>query len=351
MKRRSFMASLLAAAGLSASASGGLASGGASGLQAAWVRWKAAFLAPDGRVVDHRQQEASHSEGQGYGLVLSVFFGDQAAFDLIRSWTAQNLTQRPDPLLNWRLIGGQAAEPMNATDGDLFFAWGLALGADRFDLPEARAWALELATAVAERCLVADPRDPARVLVLPAAEGFLRDARVIVNPSYIMPRALFDLAALTRDERLAAAALDGLAFLSELAASGLAPDWAEVDATGLRASSEHAARFGYDAMRVPLYLIWSGYPAHPAVAQARRMYLAHAAQGVPVVTDLTGSRATETSTFDGFAALRALVTGEHGSASEITAHPLDTDQGYYPATLDLMSRLVAAETSAALFAG
>ena len=315
-------------------------------MDAQWRAWKEAFLLPDGRIVDHLQGMASHSEGQGYGLVLSAFMGDRATFDLVRGWTQAHLTQRSDALLNWRLgQGDDTPEAMNATDGDILFAWGLSLGADRFDLPEARDWAKKIALAVAERCLIADPRDPARVVILPAAEGFLRGTKAIVNPSYIIPRALHDLALLSRSMRLAQAATDGSNLLAELGANGLVPDWVEIDQVSLRPSSEHAAQYGYEALRVPLYLIWSGQRGHAAVQQAKRAYRATAAQPAPVRMDLTGKEVLETSDFRGYAALRALVLDDPAAVSPV----LDARQSYYPATIDMLCSLVQHETQAALF--
>lgn len=306
----------------------------------AWQAWKQAFLAEDGRVIDHRQLQASHSEGQGYALVLSVFHGDRATFDLVRGWTDANLRRRADGLLNWRLVPGEdRAEAPNATDGDIFFAWGLALGADRFGIPEARDQARKMAAAVSAACIRPDPRDLGRLVILPAAEGFMRGTKAIINPSYIMPRALHDLALLTRDARLAQAATDGSRLLAELAQDDLVPNWAELDGAGVRPSSEQPSRFGYDAMRVALYLIWSGQRDHAAVRRALRLYDAHGTGDTPVVVDLDGATVHETSTYPGFAALRGLVGGADRGHSA-----LNVDQGYYPATLEMLCTIAAEET-------
>ena len=45
-----------------------------------WEAWKSAYLRNDGRVVDVLQNNASHSEGQGYGAVLATEFNDREAF-------------------------------------------------------------------------------------------------------------------------------------------------------------------------------------------------------------------------------------------------------------------------------
>lgn len=345
MNRRRFLSGLAATATLPGVLRAADTTEGAGNMRdTAWQAWKAAFLAPDGRVVDHLQQAASHSEGQGDGLVLAVHHGDSAAFTAIRDWTCGNLCDRADGLLNWkRRPGATSPEPMNATDGDLFFAWGLMLGADRFDLPQARAQARRIATALAAHCLHPDPRAHGRLVILPAAEGFLRGTKAILNPSYIMPRALTDLALLIRDGRLAQAASDGLDLLSELAAASPVPNWAEVDAAGLRPSSEHPAHFGYDALRVALYLIWSGQRDHPAVKRAADAYAAATARMTPVVVATGDAAVLETSTYSGFAALHDLVDGRRSGGAG-----LDTAQGYYPATLEMLCRLADRETAPVL---
>lgn len=312
----------------------------------AWISWKSAFLAADGRVIDHLQQAASHSEGQGYGLLLAVHHGDLAAFRDIRRWTSANLFKRDDALMNWKLHEtADRPDPMNATDGDVFYAWALALGADRFNLPDARQQAITIARAISDKCIKCDPRDPKRLVLMPAAEGFQRGTKAILNPSYIMPRALHDLATLAQDDRLAQAAVDGLRLLDDLAKQALVPNWAEVDAAGIRPSSEHDHVFGYDALRVALYLIWSGKRKHLAVQRAKDLYDAETNAETPVVTALITQTVQDTSSYAGFAALRDLVQGKQRPADH-----LNTDQGYYPATLEMLCRVAARESGPALHA-
>ena len=71
-------------------------------LQQAWAAWKTLCLMPDGRVIDGFQSGASHSEGQGYGLVLAAMFGDLQTCRSIVTWTERHLAVREDALLAWR---------------------------------------------------------------------------------------------------------------------------------------------------------------------------------------------------------------------------------------------------------
>ena len=58
-----------------------------------WSHFKQTFIQPAGRVYDI-QQEKSHSEGQGYGMLLAVHFDDQKTFDLLWRWTKRKLQVR-----------------------------------------------------------------------------------------------------------------------------------------------------------------------------------------------------------------------------------------------------------------
>ncbi len=55
-----------------------------------WTDFLGIFVSGDGRVVDTGNGNISHSEGQGYGMLLAVANGDAAAFARIWNWTQKN---------------------------------------------------------------------------------------------------------------------------------------------------------------------------------------------------------------------------------------------------------------------
>lgn len=59
-----------------------------------WGYYRRHFISEDGRVIDFFQNKTSHSEGQGYGMLLAVAHKDRASFDRIYNWTRQNLMVR-----------------------------------------------------------------------------------------------------------------------------------------------------------------------------------------------------------------------------------------------------------------
>lgn len=352
MNRRAFLASLALAAATGAGRAAqpeGPEIGSDHPLQAAWTAWKAAYLAPEGRVVDAFQNGASHSEGQGFGMTLATFFDDEQAFDLMREWTEWRLAARPDGLLAWRWrvdAGTPALDMNNASDGDLLCAWALMRAAALFEKRSYAARARELAQALARHCVVDHP-DGASRLLLPAVEGFRREASVVINPSYIVPRAMRDLAAFAEAPELALCADDGVAMLAALAVEGLIPDWIEATRAGFAPAAGFSADNGYEAMRVGLYLAWSGHETHPAIVRQlegwRAADLRERAPGAPTVMETRSLRVLERSAHPGYAALPGLLECLADTAIGAAIPPFTTAQPYYPATLHLLALVAQAE--------
>jgi endo-1,4-beta-D-glucanase Y len=354
MNRRTFLSVLASVAPLSAAGSAaaqlltplGLATRAAP----LWEAWKATYMASNGRVIDRLQQEASHSEGQGYGMLLATEFGDEPAFRLMFDWAELNLAMRGDGLMAWRWLPN-VADPVpdrnNASDGDLFIAWALVRAAERFNSRQFLDRAIITTLSLSEQCIVANPNDPNRLLFLPAVHGFSRDGVVSINPSYYMPLAMREVASATGVSSLAICADHGEALLVDVAASGLVPDWIDISASGWVPSVRMSANTGYEALRVPLFLIWSGAQRHPAVQQAATIYNRTVQPGVPVPTVLepVSGVVLESSSDAGYRALAGLVTcsGRGSIGAEIP--PFNTRQPYYPATLQLFTMIAANRTS------
>jgi endoglucanase len=321
-------------------------------LAAPWAAWKTAYLAADGRVVDAMQQGASHSESQGYGMLLAAIFGDTATFDLIYDWTEANLAIRTDALLAWRWLpaeNGGVPDLNNASDGDLFYAWALVIRGEREGnvvmLDRARA----IATDLVAKCVVLSPDGSGRLLMLPAAQGFTADGTADINLSYYMPLAMRDVARATNAPALAKCAADGETIMQMLASEGPMPDWIGVGPNGMFVSPKQSDRNGYEAMRVALFLLWSGNTDHPAVAAQltahrtaamRNQVAPFGGETVTVFERKTGA-VLETSNHVGYGALPALMecTQTKGIGSTIPFYRT-TDQAYYPATLHLMALIV-----------
>lgn len=318
-------------------------------LQEAWRAWKALCLSSDGRVIDSFQGNASHSEGQGYGLTLAAIFGDLQACDLIIRWTEHNLARRSDALLAWRWLP-DANPPLqdmnNASDGDLFYAWGLVLLSGlkpEIDyLPRAKA----IGSALLKLCVTPNPNGDGTKVLLPAAKGFVQPGGVVLNPSYYMPRAMRELGLACDLPELIAVADAGQKMVEDLAQRGPVPDWVLLTPFGFDLPPEpFSYRSGYEAMRVPLMALWSGLSGSKAVqVYVDLVQVSGAESGSPTVIDPQTRSIVERSDHDGYAAIGALATcvisGEIGSLMPV----FSSDQPYYPATLHLMALVVQATT-------
>jgi endo-1,4-beta-D-glucanase Y len=310
--------------------------------QSAWDAWKTRFLASDGRVIDDLQGGVSHSEGQGYGVLLAQAFGDRAAFDRIEAWTREHLLIRNDKLMAWRWTPGDrpGAAPSDrdwhtATDGDLFRAWAL-MRAEVFSGWGARQQVVDgIAADIVDLCLKPDPRAPGEVVLTPGAEALSEPERLLFNPSYIMPRALRELGIYANQVDLVRAADHGETILAELAATGLVPDWTLITRDGFARPEGFGTNHGYDALRVALYLHWSGRAEHPALIQKATVW--DGASPLPVVLTNAGA-VLERSTFPGYRAIADLI------GCNAVDPGLEAAEPYYPATLGLMSAVARRES-------
>jgi endoglucanase len=309
-----------------------------------WSFWKGAYTEA-GRVIDGPQGDVSHSEGQGYGMLLALAYNDRPAFDSYLDWAVATLRIRDDGLFAWRWRpDGEPAidDTNNASDGDLLIAWAAARAAARFQDQYYMDLAQSLSETLVERCMATDPATGRRFL-LPAVEGFQRAEGPVLNPSYIIPLALRELAAATGIAELEQLADDGSAILADLAVNGLPPDWVQMTADGpapAEALSNHA---GYDALRVPLYLIWDGQAEHPAVARWNALWSRTGGDAMPTVVESGTGVVLEESPNPGYRATPALVSCILGDERGSAMPRVTLEEPYFPATLSLLSRIAQRE--------
>ncbi|QFT63321.1 glycosyl hydrolase family 8 [Roseivivax sp. THAF30] len=309
-----------------------------------WDAWKSRFLRDDGRVSDPEQGGISHSEGQGYGLLLAQAAGDRVAFESIERWTIRHLLVRQDPLMAWRWTpdAGIAGEDwITATDGDLFRAWALLRASRDSGWPiDAGSWQ-EICGAIEDLCLANDPRAPSEPLLKPSAESRVTDRRVLFNPSYIMPRALRELGEAASRPRLIQAADHGQTCLAELAIRGFVPDWIDVTSQGYAVPADRVTAASYDAMRAGLFLRWSGVSDHPALSRMQDFFGPPETGRVIVARDENG-RPIQTSDLPGYLAMARLT--QCVAEPRNPAHALS--EAYFPSTLHMFVDLAKREGEA-----
>jgi endo-1,4-beta-D-glucanase Y len=346
-RRQIFGVSLAAAGGLSSLSRPALALA-ATGDRAEWQSFRERFIAPDGRVVDDGNGGISHSEGQGWAMLLSESFNDRETFDRALGFLRQQLKRPTDSLHAWRYKPNQA-QPVddlnNATDGDLFVAWALLRAAARWQRPELHQMAVEMGRDIL-RLVVRRVGD--RTVLLPGAYGFEKTDHVVVNPSYYMFGALRALGAAVPDRRWVDVQADGLDMLEEARFGRwqLTPDWLRVPRAAGRLSPAQGwpARFSFDAVRVPLYLVWSGLVNQPAVGAAVGFWTDPKHRYQPAWTDLTSNDLSPYPASTGMQAV-ARVVGSAGMLKGAALQPVRFAHDYYAASLTMLSLVAARDAN------
>lgn len=314
--------------------------------RAEWAAFRTRFITPEGRVVDTANGHASHSEGQGWGLLFAAAFDDRATFDRLHAWTRRWLRRPSDSLHAWRykpMDPNPVSDTNNATDGDLFIAGALARAARQWDRPDLAAQAAAIGRDVL-RSLVRQAGH--RTVLLPGAHGFEKDGGVIVNPSYYAFSVLPDVAAVAPSPTWARLQADGLALLAEgrFGPWGLPPDWLRVDRRSgeLSVAQGWPARFSYDAIRIPLHLAWARLEV-PGFQDAFARYWRAPRSFPPAWADLRTGQVAEYPAEAGTRAVAQLALGG-ARAAHGKLPPVRAATDYYSAALVVLSRLAVGES-------
>jgi endoglucanase len=227
-----------------------------------WKTFKQAFVSGDGRIVDYFQNSMSHSEGQGYGLLLAALNKDREAFDRILQWTHDNLRVRRDALHAWswgRRPNGlwSVIDYNNASDGDALIAWALILAADCWNHPAYREAAREIVRDM--RVYLAVSVEGFQ-LIAPAYYGFERDSGAILNTGYFVFPAYRQFARIDEPTFWERVLRDSQTLLARAHFSEfqLPADWVLFENGRVSVYGARSPFFGYEAIRLPLYQLWGG---------------------------------------------------------------------------------------------
>ncbi len=298
-----------------------------------WAAFRDRFVMEDGRVVDDANKGISHSEGQGYGLLLAFAAGDRGAFERIFGFTRTQLLIRDDGLAAWKWdpnANPHVVDVNDASDGDILIAYALALAGKAWDEPRYLETAKTIATAIGTHLL---SRANGRVVLLPGVAGFAPPDRpegtVVVNPSYWVFEAfpvLKELAPGFPWDEVASSGLEIVA-AARFGSAGLPADWVEITAAGLSPAEGFPAVFGYNAIRIPLYMMRAGIDG--------AFLDPFGGQPEPSVVELTTDRAAESMADPGYRLINALVECTRGTP--VPPELLDfAPTNYYPSTLHLL---------------
>lgn len=224
-----------------------------------WQRFVSDYVINGDHVIDEQSGGITHSEGQGIAMVAAEAFGDRQRFLALWRWTKDNLQIRSDRLFAWKWSNrdGRVIDENNATDGDLLIAWALLRASKRWSDATLREEALAIVVDIRNRLV----RTTALGFVLlPGSEGFEKPEGLMVNPSYLIFPAIRDFIVFDREGPWGTLYRDAKTILSRAGFGrwSLPPNWLLIASDGV-ISPARDHRFGYDAVRIPLYLVWVGY--------------------------------------------------------------------------------------------
>ncbi|MFK8250175.1 glycosyl hydrolase family 8 [Ancylobacter terrae] len=314
----------------------------------AWQAYRTRFVDPTGRVIDDANGSISHSEGQGYGMLLAFEAGDRATFERIWSFTRTELMIRDDGLAAWRWDPGATPHITDinaASDGDILIALALARAGQAWNEPGYLASARKLARAIGASVV---KRDGNRLVLLPGVTGFSSAERrdgPILNLSYWIFEAFPVLAALAPETDWAALQKSGLSLLAEarLGPARLPPDWiAAPPGKPVTPAAGFQPVFGYNSLRIVLYLLRAGIKDTGTLEIFRRSWIVENG-GVPAIVDIPTGNVLTRLTEPGYRMLGASL------ACALSGTPIPADLRrfeptlYYPSTLYLLSYSMVAE--------
>jgi len=304
-----------------------------------FIAYSALFI-DDGRVVDTGNNDVSHSEGQGYGLLFAVHANEQQTFDALWAWT-KDVLQRDDALFHWRFTPCTANDrtciddPNNASDGDTLIAWALLRAYEKWGNTEYRSAAKRIVAAIEKTLIV---QYEGYTLLLPGEYGFRDDSSIQLNLSYWLFPAFIELKTLSENpsiwEKLSQSG-DTLIDIARFSEYHLPSDWVRLTPTGVTLADTISQDYGFNAVRIPLHAAWGGIISSPIYSDFAQWWNK---PNTPATLNLLNSTASEYLMTPGMlaveSAVNTLIFDKPYSSPNITRRV-----DYYSASLILLSTI------------
>lgn len=310
-----------------------------------WDAFKSRYVMSDGRVIDTVNGGISHSESQGLGMLFALDNNDSDTFSKVWFWTRANLQIRNDHFFSWKWsphTTPSIVDENNAADGDILIAWALYLAYERWGDKRLRQSADYIVKDIKLKLLRATELG---LVLLPGETGFEFEDRIVVNLSYWVFPAFLVFERYQPGSQWQELRTTGLRLL-EQARYGrwdLPPDWLMIKGARLSVASEgFKPNFGYDAVRIPLYLVWAKEDSQKLLRPFYRFWSHfNGKERLPDWVNLNTGGVSSHQAPLGMYAIKQLVDRQLASQQD----PYDWTQsggaqeGYYSAGLRLMVRM------------
>lgn len=299
----------------------------------AWESYKARFFKPDGRIVDTGNGDVSHTEGQGFAMLMAVANDDKATFDKLWHWTNSTLKNKENGLFYWRYNPAQAdptADKNNASDGDVLIAWALLKANVRWHDKGYSTASDAITKALLAHNVI---RYAGYRVMLPGSQEFKLDNNVVLNPSYFVFPAWQAFADRSHLQIWRQLAQDGQRLLKKMGSgkANLPTDWVSLDTKGtLAPANAWPPRMSYDAIRIPLYISWSNAKS-PLLTPWRAWFGQFPREQTPAWVNVTTNEYAPYMMAGGLLAVRDLTMGQTVGEPDITAN-----DDYYSASLKML---------------
>lgn len=321
--------------------------------QRLWQNYRGRFVMFDGRVIDNVNGRITHSESQGYGMLLALAANDRETFDRIWAFTRETFLVRQDGLAAWlfkpsaddgmsleTVSNGKIADLNNATDGDILIAWALAEAAAAGYGDEYEDAARKIASAIEENAMFSF--SDFGLQIKPGVEGFSvgeRGGRPVINLSYWVFPAFQRLSALTQSSNWRSVFDSGWNYFHHVKQfeAALPPDWMSLDSrsNSVRTAPGMDNDYSYNAIRVPLYLAMLG----PVSSQALEASFSHwfELDGTLHTIDVQSGQLVKPLQDKGYEAIRSLYHCATASKKPDSKFWTRLDENYYPATIQMLA--------------
>nr|WP_038381562.1 glycosyl hydrolase family 8 [Pantoea sp. IMH] len=302
-----------------------------------WGAFKGRYMTSEGRIQDTGNNNISHTEGQGYAMLMAVWYNDRSGFDSLWRWTQQHLQNPQTGLFYWKYTPSAAdpvADKNNASDGDVLIAWALLKAGEKWNNNAFLAASDKIQKAIVARDVITFA---GYTVMLPGNNGFNKTSYVVLNPSYFLFPAWQDFARRSHLKVWNSLIDSGMALLEKMrfGQAALPTDWVALNADGSVApATAWPARFSYDAIRVPLYLYWYD-PQSLQLVPYQRFWMNFSRLQTPAWIDVLSNTTAPYNMAGGLLAVRDLTLNQNQFLSD----RLEAKEDYYSSSLRLLTWL------------